>query len=208
MLDDKREFKLSETELLIKKLHIIELAMLGEFIRICQKYSLRYYLIGGSALGAVRHSGFIPWDDDIDIGMPRVDYEKFLSVAQAELDADLFLQTHKTDPAYPFSFAKIRNSKTTFIQSDSSHLQMNHGVYIDIFPLDGYPSSKLSRRLTKIIINLCNAAIFRGQKMTSVFNVLKIKHIINAFIVFVFSNTVSLYQLHKLLDNLVGSYEF
>jgi lipopolysaccharide cholinephosphotransferase len=117
--------------------------MLKEYMRICDKYQLRYYLVGGSCLGAVRHRGFIPWDDDIDVGMPRKDYETFLKVAVDELCRPYFLQTHITEPDYPLNFAKIRNNETTFVESSIAHLNINHGVYLDIFPMDGYSPSRL-----------------------------------------------------------------
>ena len=121
----------------MQKIKSIELEMLKEFIAVCEKHTLSYFLIGGTALGAVRHGGFIPWDDDIDIGMPRDDYEKFLTVAQNNLSHGLFLQTYETDPEYLQCFAKIRNSNTTFLESSAARLKINHGVFIDIFPLDG-----------------------------------------------------------------------
>jgi lipopolysaccharide cholinephosphotransferase len=139
-----------------KELHRLQASMLAETLRIFEKHSIQYFLLGGSALGAVRHSGFIPWDDDIDIGLPRADYEKFLSIAPSELQDGLFLQSCGTDTAYPLPFAKIRNSNTTFIESSVSHLAMNHGVYIDLFPLDGYSRNCLLSR--------AQAALFRGLK--------------------------------------------
>ncbi len=121
----------------MKRIMEIELDMLRAFIAVCEKHDLTYFLIGGTALGAVRHGGFIPWDDDIDVGLPREDYEKFLSVAQTDLPEGLFLQTPDTDPEYMTCFSKIRNSNTTFWESSVKHLNINHGVFIDIFPLDG-----------------------------------------------------------------------
>lgn len=129
---------MSET---IEKLKKIEIAIFKEFISICKKYNFKYYLLGGTLLGAVRHKGFIPWDDDIDVGMPRDDYERFLAVAKNELPGELFLQTNKTDPQNPFCYCKIRNSNTTFIESPVRKLDMNHGIFIDVFPLDFYPSN-------------------------------------------------------------------
>ena len=127
----------------LRKLQSMQLDIFKEFIRICKKYDFQYFLLGGSCLGAVRHQGFIPWDDDIDVGMPRDDYEKFLGIAEKELPKPYFLQTAETDPHYPLNFAKIRNSQTTFIESAVAHLQMNHGIYMDIFPMDGYSTSLL-----------------------------------------------------------------
>lgn len=129
-----------DTKTQLIELQKISLDIFKVFISICEKYNLKYYLIGGTLLGAVRHKGFIPWDDDIDVGMPREDYEKFSKIAQENLLDNLFWQTHITDPASPFSFGKIRNSDTTFIELPIKNFKMNHGIYIDVFPLDNYPS--------------------------------------------------------------------
>ncbi len=126
----------------LNELKKIELEMLKEFILICKRHSLKYYLLGGSCLGAVRHKGFIPWDDDIDVGMPRDDYDNFMEIAQLELPEHLFLQNYITDPQCPFVFAKLRNSSTTYIEKSVENLDINHGIYIDIFPLDGFTENK------------------------------------------------------------------
>lgn len=132
----------------LTRLHRLQLGMLKTCVDICERHNIRYFLLGGSALGAVRHCGFIPWDDDIDIGMPRPDYERFLSMAKNELNGRLFLQTWDTDPGYPLQFAKLRDSKTTFLQKNVAHLSMNHGVSLDIFPLDGCSSSSVANKLS------------------------------------------------------------
>lgn len=128
-----------------------ELELLKLFVDICGKYDLRYYMVCGSALGAVKYKGFIPWDDDIDVGLPRDDYEKFLALAPKELPQWCFLQNYRTDPRFPHVYSKLRNSNTTFIEAGSAHLPINHGIYIDVFPLDGYPKEnreqeRLNRR--------------------------------------------------------------
>lgn len=130
------------TEKQLQEIKQIELDLLKSFISVCEKLNLKYYVIGGTLLGAVRHKGFIPWDDDIDIGMPRKDYEVFLKRGQALLPEDFFLQCLDSDPDIPFNFAKIRNSNTTFQETSVRKIKINHGVYIDIFPLDFYPTSK------------------------------------------------------------------
>ena len=129
--------------MMTKTLQDIELDILKQFINICNKENLQYYVVGGTLLGAVRHKGFIPWDDDIDVSMPRQDYEKFLTVAKKYLSEPYFLQTRITDKNTLFNYAKIRNSNTTFIEQSIKKLDMNHGVFIDIFPLDYYPASKV-----------------------------------------------------------------
>ena len=120
----------------LDKLKLIELDILNETISVCKKLNIRYYVLGGTLLGAVRHKGFIPWDDDIDIGMLRPDYDVFVEKAPQYLGRHLFLQTHKTDPQFFQGFAKIRNSDTTFIETVCKTKKMNHGIYIDVFPLD------------------------------------------------------------------------
>ena len=129
----------------LERLKQIELDIFKQFISVCQKLNLTYFVIGGTLLGAVRHKGFIPWDDDIDVGMPRKDYEIFLQKAQTLLPSHYFVQTHQTDPEYPLNYAKIRNSNTTFIESSVAKRNMNHGTYMDVFPLDFYPDSKLEQ---------------------------------------------------------------
>ena len=143
----------------LKEIQGIQLAMLKALIGICEKHRLRYFLLGGSALGAVRHQGVIPWDDDIDVGMPRPDYDRFLAVAQAELAAHYFLQSYDTDPSYPLSFSKIRNSNTAFIQPNVAHLNMNHGVFIDVFPLDGCSQSIVLRKIQMFRFSLYRTAV-------------------------------------------------
>lgn len=113
-----------------------QLEILKEFIRICTLHRLQYYLVGGTCLGAVRHQGFIPWDDDIDVAMPRKDYDRFIAL-QDQMKSPYFIQTYKSDPNYIYNYAKIRDSSTTFIENYFACHQINHGVWIDVFPLDG-----------------------------------------------------------------------
>ena len=130
------------TEELREKLKQKQLYLLNEFLNICHNNQLQYFLVGGSALGAIRHKGFIPWDDDIDVALPRTDYNKFLELAQAQLGDDIFLQTFLTDKEYRNDFAKLRLEGTAFIESSCRSLNINHGIFIDIFPIDGYPDQK------------------------------------------------------------------
>ena len=123
----------------LDQLKKLQIEILKEFLSVCEKLNLRYYLLGGTLLGAVRHKGFIPWDDDIDVGMPRADYDVFMQKAQALLPKKMFVQSVDSEPEYLMCFGKIRNSETTFIESSISCRKINHGVYIDIFPLDYFP---------------------------------------------------------------------
>ena len=130
----------------MNELQKVELDLFRCFVETCEKLELPYFLVCGSALGAARHGGFIPWDDDMDVGMYREDYNKFMELAPAILPEGIFLQNYKTDPAFPATFAKLRNSNTTYIEKSMSKLKINHGIYLDIFPLDGYPSDRLEQK--------------------------------------------------------------
>ena len=123
----------------MNQLQKIEFDIFYVFSEVCKKLGLTYYLVCGSALGAAKYQGFIPWDDDLDVGMPRTDYEVFQTEAGKLLPPHLFLQNYKTDIKYPMLFSKLRDDRTTFIEKGLSKLDINHGIYIDIFPLDGYP---------------------------------------------------------------------
>ena len=142
----------------LKRLKETEIESLKIFLGICKKHNLKYFLIGGSCLGAIRHGGFIPWDDDIDIGMPRNDYDRFLAFAHSELPENLFLQTNISDPEYPLCFAKLRNSDTTFIETSLKNFKINHGVYLDIFPLDGIPDNKYIKKKQLFKLRIVNKA--------------------------------------------------
>lgn len=123
------------------------MSIFREIVRICDENDISYFIIGGTALGAVRHGGFIPWDDDLDIGMTRENYNKFLAIAQKKLPQDLFLQTIETEPESPFYFAKVRKNGTKFIEKYCKNLNIHHGVYVDIFPYDNIPDDlKLRKR--------------------------------------------------------------
>ena len=122
-----------------------EFEMLKEFVRICDELGLTYFLVCGSALGAAKYKGFIPWDDDMDVALPRADYEIFCKKAQAMLPEHLFLQNSCTDKQFPLIFSKIRNSNTAFVEKPYAKTNINHGIYIDVFPLDGYPEDKAAQ---------------------------------------------------------------
>ncbi len=122
-----------------------EFELLKIFLEICEKLDLEYYLVCGSALGAIKYKGFIPWDDDVDVALPRPCYEEFLSKAPSMLPDWIFLQNYRTDPNYPGMGSKLRNKNTTFIEQEASKIPMNHGVFIDVFPLDGYPRGEAAQ---------------------------------------------------------------
>lgn len=121
----------------LRKLQLIQLENLEEIDRICEKNHINYFLMFGTLLGAARHNGFIPWDDDLDIAMLRKDYDNFLQCAKAELKTDFFLHTYDTDANYFVPFARIRRNDTTFIPKVYRNAKFkNNGIWVDIFPLD------------------------------------------------------------------------
>lgn len=140
-------------KLSIKDIQKMELDMLIELHEFMKKHQLRYYLIGGSMLGAIRHKGFIPWDDDIDIGMPRVDFERLLLLSE-KLPEPLQLKFFRNNELYIYNFAKIENKNTILIETDIKHLNIKSGIYIDIFPIDGVPNNKIIRKIHLIKIKL------------------------------------------------------
>lgn len=123
------------TNELLKKVQDIELEILKEVVRVCNEHGIRYYLDGGTCLGAIRHGGFIPWDDDIDIAMPREDYEKFKKIFPSVCNSKYFLHSRENDKHYSSPFLKVRKNNTVF-GSESDRKLMHMGVWIDIFCID------------------------------------------------------------------------
>lgn len=126
-----------------KELWAIQLDMVYKVQQICEKYKIKYFADAGTMLGAVRHRGFIPWDDDIDIMMPAEDYDKFIEIAKKELQHPYFLQTDWTDECC-YCHAKIRRTDTTGILAKdiSAKFNFNQGIFIDIFPMEYVPENE------------------------------------------------------------------
>lgn len=118
-----------------KKLFAVLLDLLLEFDKVCKKHKLKYFMDGGSLIGTIRHKGFVPWDDDIDVVMPRKDYEKFIELS-SEFESPYFLQNAYTDNDFYFAPTRIRNSNTTALVEKFAYREFNHGIWLTIFPLD------------------------------------------------------------------------
>jgi lipopolysaccharide cholinephosphotransferase len=130
----------------MKQLWAVQLDLIAALDRVCCKYNLNYFAAGGTLIGAVRHQGYIPWDDDVDIVMFRNDFEKLKQVAPYEFLEPYFLQTEESDPdIYLGGYSKLRNSNTTFIEYRHLGRKANLGVWIDIFVLDYSFEDKASR---------------------------------------------------------------
>ena len=142
MVDE--EIELTSEQL--RQMQLIQLEMLIEVDRICRKYGIMYSLDGGSLLGAVRHKGFIPWDDDIDLIMKHSDYDKFYDVCKTDLDKErFFLQEYRTDKYYYVGYPRIRRNNTVYTRVGHEHMKYHGGVFIDIFILDNVPDNKFIR---------------------------------------------------------------
>jgi lipopolysaccharide cholinephosphotransferase len=137
---DKNAYILSPEEL--RALQMCLLDMLAEIDRICEKHGIKYGIDGGTLLGAVRHKGFIPWDDDLDIVMLRSDYNKLREACKTELDKTrFFFQDNTTDSNYRWGYGRIRRLDSEFVRCGQEHLKMKTGIFLDIFPRDNVPES-------------------------------------------------------------------
>ncbi len=143
----------------LRKAQGIMLDMLVEFDKICQKFDLTYWLDSGTLLGAVRHKGFIPWDDDIDISMPIEDYEKFQKIAQNVLSDDIFFQTKESDPAFKFDYIKLRSNRASIVEfhEKDREIEYHQGLFIDIFPMLTIPNSDFYHELYHKTFSLIRA---------------------------------------------------
>ena len=126
----------------LRKLQLIEFDILKKFKEICDKHRLTYYLIGGTLLGAVRHKGFIPWDDDVDVSMPRPDYIRFIDIAQSQLSDPYGVVTKEIDESFKHPIARVINKRISVETAYTKNPQVNY-VSIDIFPMDAMPENKV-----------------------------------------------------------------
>lgn len=134
------------------------LEILEEFKKICKKYNLTYMAIGGTCLGAIRHHGFIPWDDDIDVVMPQDDYRRFLDIAKDVVGYPYSIITPKSCKHYMVSYAKMQDERTTFVERSAIKYKDRYsGVFIDIFPIYGLPKNETDRK------TICRKYDFLGK---------------------------------------------
>lgn len=131
----------------VEKLHQVDLEIVKHVVAICEKYNLKYFMLGGTMLGSIRHKGFIPWDDDIDLGMPRNDYERFLEIAEIELPDYLQVVNYKNTPTYQYYITRIQDTNVKVIEDRIGNDSKYTFASIDIFPIDGTPNNKLLRKI-------------------------------------------------------------
>lgn len=137
------EFQYTQENL--RKLQLAECTALQELDRICRRNDIKYIIDAGTLLGAVRHGGFIPWDDDIDIRMLRPEYNRFVEICEKELDKRFFLQTYDSDPGYRWGYARMLLVGSRYQRRDHEMLKSKTGIFIDIFPNDPIPDNPFGR---------------------------------------------------------------
>lgn len=142
-------YQLSQEEL--RQVQLIQLELICEVDRICKKKNIRYNMVGGTMLGAIRHKGYIPWDDDADIGFLREEYEKFRVACKTELDQDKFyFQDCRDTEGYRWGYGKLRRKGTEFIRLQQEFMPYPQGIAIDLMPFDNIPDGEAAKRIHKV----------------------------------------------------------
>lgn len=152
---------MNDNNTMLKEMQACQLRILMDFQKVCDMNNIRFYLAFGTCLGAIRHHGFIPWDDDIDLFMRIDDIEKLIEV-QDQLPAHLYLQTHDKEPEFGLPIVRIRDSSTTLIEADHYDRDINHGVYIDIYPLFYCNESSFKMKVSVIESFICRLFIYNA----------------------------------------------
>ena len=138
---------------ILRNVQLAELDILKLVKRICDKYDIKYSLHGGTLLGAVRHGGFIPWDDDIDIGMPRPDYEEFMRIVRDFLPEHMIYRNFRIGNEDTIFFSRVEDSSIQ-VEDSSAIKKRNRNAWIDIFPLDGMPKNVIVRKIKEASCNI------------------------------------------------------
>lgn len=174
------------------------------FADICERHNLTYWLTAGTLLGAVRHQGFIPWDDDIDVGMPVDDYKAFCRIAPQELPPDFFFQNIETDKGYVQLIPKIRKNNTLFIEKEYAPYNFHKGIYIDIFPYYGLPKKNPKRyqKHVQFFVRFWRMLVFIHLEKS------KIKILIKKCVKWLFLSFYSFDKLYEKIEKLVVKYNY
>lgn len=182
----------------LRQAQMVMLRMLKIVDDICQRHGIEYWLDGGTLLGAVRHKGFIPWDDDIDIAMMRDDYDRFVEIVESELSDDLFFQTPENDPGFMnmITPVKIRDLKSLIFEGYENGSEPYHqGLFVDIFPYDHLPSDGRKRKfykyLGKKLLKVKRAKLEKHRKHHG--------HLLNSF----YGKLLSVEAINRLLRSLI-----
>lgn len=154
-----------------RRLQLTQLELLVDFDRVCRKYNIDYVISSGTMLGAVRHKGYIPWDDDADIMMLREDYERFKTVMN-DLNPNIcFFQDHTTDPEYRWGYGKLRRTGTEYIRVGQDHLKCKTGIFVDVFPYDDIPKTTIGQIFQDLYCYCCRKILWSevGKEVCSGF---------------------------------------
>ncbi len=166
--EERAKNEIEITTVIIKELQNIQFEILCEFDQICRENGINYSLDGGTLLGAVRHKGFIPWDDDIDLIMLRSEYERFYDVCNTCLNKDkFFLQEYRTDRYYRVGYPRIQRNNTVYRRAGHEHMKYHQGVFIDLFVLDNVPDNKVLRAIHRGLCFCCRKILWSksGRKL-------------------------------------------
>lgn len=185
----------------LKSIQNVLLAYLLEVDRICKKHNIKYFLGGGTLLGAIRHQGFIPWDDDADIMMLREDYDKFCKIAESEMPSSMTFQTNENDKNCFYEFAKFRLNDTVFATGFAkNHKQMHNGIAFDIFCHDKTANSKIGQKIHMAMTLFTRALVFNKWNNRKAENNSKIQTFFTNFCKVVFPLRFSLWLERKTLN--------
>lgn len=172
ILANRDGYRLTPEEL--RKVQLVQLELIREVKRICDKCNIHYNMVGGTMLGAVRHHGYIPWDDDADIGFLRKEYEKFRRACRTELDTGkYYFQDCRDTPGYRWGYGKLRRKDTEFIRLNQEFMPYIQGISIDIMPFDNVPDSHIARKIHKFVCFLYRKAFWSAVGRKTEKNILK-----------------------------------
>ena len=157
---------MEDKKLSLRDIQLESLKILDDFVALCERNKMTYYISGGTYLGAVRHHGFIPWDDDVDVAMPRKDYNKFLDIAEKELPSNYKINHFTKDKNSLFYVPKIENEQFQMV-SRIAKIEKKVNLWIDVFPLDGLPKNRILKK-----IHCIRLLILRGEMKTALFDIL------------------------------------
>lgn len=189
-----------------KKLWNVQLQLLDKLLEVCKKYDITVWAGGGTQLGAIRHKGYIPWDDDIDICMLRSSFDKLLEIGQKEFKHPYYLQTNYNEHDFPVGVAKLRMDGTSFIVENEAFQDYHQGIFIDLVPLDAFPDSpeeyeKFKKKALEMREHLYISCYFKGTTKLNPF--LWYKYIVGKINVFL---NGGFYNYHRKYINLFRSY--
>lgn len=186
----------------LKRIQKISLDILKEIIRVCDENNIDYQLCRGSLLGAIRHKGIIPWDDDIDISMKRKDFDRFLEIAPSKLPMEMEVLSYKSEKVYPFVFAKVFNKNTSVVEHYLESSGYRSGVYVDIFPIDGTPNNRILRRL-----HIGKVSFYENALTLSYLDENRHKEWWKKLLIKVGKKVINKEKTHKKVQNLLRKYD-